>query len=217
MQKGTTIVIGAGPGLGMAVARAFAAEGHSVALLSRDRERIERDAAELSEAGQTVKAYAADAGEAGNLTEALNRAIDELGPPEVLAYNAAGLLPGKPTELSTDEWNRRLAVNISGAKVATDLILPRLRDSHGSLLFTGGRLALRPSPDYTALSVGKAGLRAYALALFEDQRDNGVHAATVTIAGYIGQPGFEADAIAQRYIALHQQPRDEWVAEVVVD
>jgi hypothetical protein len=39
----------------------------------------------------------------------------------------------------------------------------------------------------------------------------------VIIAGNIGEPGFEPDNIAQRYLELHHQPQDEWVAEIVVD
>ena len=135
----------------------------------------------------------------------------------MLISNAAVLRPDKPTELSADEWNRRLAVNVSGAKVATHAVLPRLRGGRGTLLFTGGGPGLQPSPNFTTMSVGKAALRACALALFEDQRANGVHAATVTIAGNIGEPRFEPGNIAQRYLELHHQPQHEWTAEIVVD
>lgn len=215
-MSGTVILVGVGPGLGIAVARAFAADGHPVALLNRDQERGQGYAAELAGAGQEVKAYPADAGNPETLTAAIGRAIDELGVPEVLVYNAAVLQTDKPTELSSQEWASRLAVNFTGAKVATDAVLPRLRDRRGTLLYTGGGLALQPSPDYTAMSVGKAALRAYVLALFEDQRAQGVHAATVTIAGNIGEPGFEADDIAQRYLELHHQPHEAWTAEILV-
>ncbi|MBV8219473.1 MAG: hypothetical protein JO325_13485 [Solirubrobacterales bacterium] len=67
------------------------------------------------------------------------------------------------------------------------------------------------------MSVGKAALRAYALALSEDQRPNGVHAATVTIVGNIGEQGFEPDTIASRYLELHLQDPDRWSAEIVVE
>jgi short-subunit dehydrogenase len=112
-----------------------------------------------------------------------------------------------------------LTVNITGAKVAADTVLPLLRDGRGSLLFTGGGLALAPSADYTALSVGKAGLRAFAQALHEDQRGSGVHVSSVTIAGYIGsgEPRFDPETIAQAYLDLHHQSEDGWDAELVYD
>jgi hypothetical protein len=87
----------------------------------------------------------------------------------------------------------------------------------GSLLFTGGGFALQPSPEYTTVSVGKAALRAYVLALHEDHRGSGVHASTVTIAGYIGgeDPRFAPEALAAAYLDLHHQPQDEWQAELL--
>jgi short-subunit dehydrogenase len=112
-----------------------------------------------------------------------------------------------------------LTVNITGAKIAADTVLPLLRECRGSLLFTGGGLALAPSADYTALSVGKAGLRTFAQALYEDQRGSGVHVSSVTIAGYIGsgEPRFEPDTIARAYLHLHHQTEDQWQAELVYD
>jgi NAD(P)-dependent dehydrogenase (short-subunit alcohol dehydrogenase family) len=166
--------------------------------------------------GPAARAYRADAGDPEGLSAAISRAADELGPPEILMYNAAVLRPDRPTELSPAEWSSRLAVNMTGAKVAADTVLPRLRGGRGTLLFTGGGFGLHPSPDYTAMSAGKAALRAYALALFEDQRPKGVHAATVTITGNIGEPGFEPASIARRYLELHLQPPGEWTAEILI-
>jgi NADP-dependent 3-hydroxy acid dehydrogenase YdfG len=51
LSRGTAIIVGAGPGLGMAIARAFAAEGHPVALLNRDHERVQGYATELADGG----------------------------------------------------------------------------------------------------------------------------------------------------------------------
>jgi NADP-dependent 3-hydroxy acid dehydrogenase YdfG len=219
MSHGTALIVGVGPGLGVAIAKAFAEQRHPVALIARDADRLKDYVTEITDSGHTASAYQADAGDPDQLRSALTNAIDELGEPDVLVYNAAVLAPDKPTELSTDEWNARLSVNITGAKTATDTVLPRLRNRRGTLLFTGGGFALTPSPDFTAMSVGKAGLRAYALALFQDQRDHGVHAATVTIAGNIGggQPQFEPTALAARYLETHQQPNEYWTAEIVVD
>ncbi len=214
---GSVIVVGAGPGLGLALGWVFGGEGHPVALLGRSRERLQGLAAELAGSGHQARAYHADAGDPASLEAAASRAADELGAPEVLIYNAAVVRPDRPAELSLDEWNSRLAVNVTGARVAVDAVLPRLRGGHGTVLFTGGDVGLRPSARYTALSVGKAALRAYALALFEDRRPAGVHAAMITVNGAIGQPGLEPDRIARRYLDLHRQPPDQWSAEIRID
>lgn len=214
-SRGTAIIVGAGGNLGPAIAQGFAAEGHPVALLALDDDRLRKQAAELAANGHTASAYRADAGDLENLSAVISRAIDELGEPDILVYNAAVLRPDKPTELTAAEWSSRLAVNMTGAKVAADTVITRLRGGHGTLLFTGGGFGLHPSPDFTAMSVGKAALRAYVLALFEDQRPRGVHAATVTIAGNLGDPGFEPTAIARRYLEVHHQPKDQWTAEIL--
>jgi hypothetical protein len=70
-----------------------------------------------------------------------------------------------------------------------------------------------PSSSAITLSVGLAARRAFALALFEDQHPAGVHAATVTIFGSIGTPGFEPERIAQRYLDIHHEPQDQWSPE----
>jgi NAD(P)-dependent dehydrogenase (short-subunit alcohol dehydrogenase family) len=219
MSKGPALIVGVGPGLGLALVNAFAADGHAVALFGRDQERLSSYVSQLEADGHAARAFQADAGDASDLAAALRRAADELGAPDVLVYNAAALSPDRPTELDAQAWTRALAVNITGAKVAADTVLPLLREGRGSLLFTGGGLALAPSPEYTALSVGKAGLRAFAQALHEDRQGSGVHVSTVTITGYIGagEPRFEAETIAQAYLDLHHQTEDQWQAELVYD
>jgi NAD(P)-dependent dehydrogenase (short-subunit alcohol dehydrogenase family) len=219
MSKGSALIVGVGPGLGLALAKAFAADGHVVALFGRDLERLAGYVSQLEADGQTARAFQADAGDAADLTAALRRAADELGAPDVLVYNAAVLSPDRPTELHAEAWTHALTVNITGAKVAAETVLPLLREGRGSLLFTGGGLALAPSADYTALSVGKAGLRAFVQALHEDRQGSSVHVTSVTVAGYIGagEPRFEAPTIAQAYLDLHHQTEDQWQAELVYD
>ncbi|MEV0634827.1 SDR family NAD(P)-dependent oxidoreductase [Streptomyces sp. NPDC050619] len=217
MSKGTALIVGVGPGLGLALAEAFARDGHPVALFGRDAERLGKHAAELTGQGFGAGAYQADAGNPQDLRTALGRAVDDLGAPEVLVYNAAVLQTDSPTGPDADAWAQTLAVNVTGAVVAAQTVLPLLREGRGSLLFTGGGLALQPSLEYTTLSVGKAALRAYVQVLHDDQRDSGVHVSTVTVAGAIGgeDPRFAPDVLAAAYLDLHHQPKDQWQAELV--
>jgi short-subunit dehydrogenase len=216
MDKGTVIVVGAGPGLGLAIANAFAERGYPIALIARNKERLAKLTEQLTNIAPKVGMYSADAGDPDELKVALQQAVNELGEPEVVVYNAAVLAPDKPIELDTEEFTSRLAVDMGGAKVAASTVLPLLRGGHGTLLFTGGGLSLNPSPDFTSLSVGKAALRAYVLALFQDLREKGVHAATITIFGSIGEPGFEPDKIAESYVRLHLQQPSEWASEIQI-
>ncbi|WP_326585163.1 SDR family NAD(P)-dependent oxidoreductase [Streptomyces sp. NBC_00481] len=217
MSKGTALIVGVGPGLGLAIAEAFARDGHPVAVFGRDADRLGKQTAELTGQGFVAAAYRADAGDPEDLRAALDRAVDDLGAPEVLVYNAAVMQADTPTGLDAAAWTQALAVNVIGAVVAARTVLPLLRDGRGSLLFTGGGFALQPSPEYTTMSVGKAALRAYVQALHEDQRGSGVHVSTVTVAGNIGgeDPRFAPDVLAAAYLDLHHQPQDQWQAELV--
>lgn len=217
MSKGSALIVGVGPGLGLALAEAFAGDGHPVVLFGRDTERLDKYASALTAEGRTVRAYPVDAADPERLAAELARAADELGTPEVLVYNAALIRNDTPTELDAQDFAQALAVNVTGAVVAAQTVLPLLRDGRGSLLFTGGGLALDPSPEYTSLSVGKAALRSYVQALHKQQQGSDVHVSTVTIGGFIGgdDPRFAPAELAATYLSLHRQPRDQWQAELV--
>ena len=215
MSNGSALIVGVGPGLGLALAETFARDGNPVALFGRGAERLEKYASELVAEGHTASAYRVDAGDPEGLRAALLQAADDLGAPELLVYNAAVLTPDTPTELDAQTFARTLAVNVTGAMVAAQTVLPLLPGGRGSLLFTGGAHALNPSPTRTSLSVGKAALRAYVQALHKQQQDSNVHVTTVTVAGIIGghDPRFAPQTLAAAYLDLHHQPQDQWHAE----
>lgn len=219
MTRGTAIIIGVGPGLGLALARTFSDAGHDIALLARSTDKLNTYAAQLETSAVQVRGYAVDAADLAALRAALSTAFADLGAPDVLVYNAAVLREDTPTDGDDEGWANALAVDVLGAKVAAETVLPALRDGRGSLLFTGGGFALAPSPQFASVSVGKAALRAYATALHSQQHDTDVHVTSVTIAGSIGggEARFAPDAIARTYLELHRQPRSEWTSELLLD
>jgi NAD(P)-dependent dehydrogenase (short-subunit alcohol dehydrogenase family) len=87
----------------------------------------------------------------------------------------------------------------------------------GTLLFTGGGLALAPKQGLASASLGKAALRSLALSLGEELAPAGIHAATVTICGFV-QPGtpFAPSLIAQVFWDLHLQKNDPWDRERII-
>ncbi|WP_084830260.1 SDR family NAD(P)-dependent oxidoreductase [Demequina rhizosphaerae] len=218
MVKGAVIVVGAGPGLGLAIARVFAKAGHPVALIARRKERLEALVGDLVSYGIPALAYQADASEPGSLRVAITAAIADLGAPASLVYNAALLRRDSPTDGDDGGWVTAMAVDVLGAKVAAETVLPLLEGERQSLLFTGGALATRPSPSFASLSVGKAALRAYVQALSVELADSPVHAAIVTIDGRVdgGLAQLSSAAIAKAYLQLHEAEPVARVNEVIV-
>ncbi|HEX4087315.1 MAG TPA: SDR family NAD(P)-dependent oxidoreductase [Trebonia sp.] len=217
MALGIAVIVGVGPGLGLELARTFANAGHPVAMIARDKARLDGFATSLTAAGADARGYVADATDPAGLRAALHSAIDEMGAPDVLVYNVGVLRPDSPTGGDDQDWADNTAINVLGARVAADVVLPALRDGRGSLLFTGGGYALHPSKKFSSLSVGKAALRAYVQLLHDQLAGTGVHATTVTITAAIGDgdPRFDPAVLAQAYLELHQQPEGEWQHELM--
>lgn len=210
------IVVGAGDGIGAAVARRFATEGFHLGLVARDEARLRRLADAL---GPSASIATADVADTKGLTAALADLQAADGPAEVLVYNAAMATPGPAGDVTPQQLSGALDVNVIGAVTATRAVLASMRERQsGTLLFTGGGLALQPAGALAALSVGKAAIRAWALALHQDLAPQGVHAATVTVAGLVASgTRFDPDAIADWYWRMHVQPPEDWQAEHVFD
>ncbi len=210
------IIIGAGPGIGAAVARRFARENFSVALIARKQETLEPIIAELSAAGCDVIGELADAGDEQQLAQSITRIEDKQGVPDALVYNAAVVRRDKPGELGREDLLARWETNVLGGMRAAVLLGGKMAaHTGGTILFTGGMP--KPSPRLTSLSLGKAALRALAEMLGQELGPKGVHVATVTVSGGPVAPGgpWDPDEIAEHYWRLHLQKPADWQYEIV--
>lgn len=217
MSQEICAVVGVGPGIGLAVAKRFGQEGYRLALIARNVAKLEDFAGELKQAGIESQSFEADAGDFASLKSAFDRIKSEMGDPAVLVYNAAAFQRGQPSELDPDDLMSSFAINVAGAMVAAQQVIPAMRaKKQGTILFTGGGLALNPSPQSAALAIGKAGIRNLAYGLGAELEPEGIQVATVTIAGYV-RPGthFDPDKIAETYWQLHSQPAGERQREII--
>jgi NAD(P)-dependent dehydrogenase (short-subunit alcohol dehydrogenase family) len=160
----------------------------------------------------------ADLARAEPLREALAAIEAWGGAPEALVYNASAGTPGPAAELDPAQLQADLRVNVGSALAAARWALPAMRQAgRGTLLFTGGGLALRPQAGLASASLGKAALRSLALSLAQELEPEGIHAATVTVCGFV-QPGtpFAPELIAQEFWELHLQKRECWENERIL-
>lgn len=217
--KPVCVVVGVGPGIGQAVAQRFAAAGHQVALVARRKDSLQPFVDSLTAAGHTARAFPADAEHAPSLKDALVAVEHDLGPIDVLVYNAAVLKPGGPLEVSIEQLVREFRVNVGGALVCAQHVAQGMRHrKKGTILFTGGGLALEPWSQMASLGIGKAGIRSLAKTLHQDLKGDGVRVATVTVAGLVkaGAGALDPAAIAEVFFALHEQPAATGDVERVV-
>ncbi|CAL9669997.1 putative oxidoreductase [Streptomyces sp. enrichment culture] len=211
------VVIGAGPGIGQAVARRFAKEGLPVGVIARTEATATAAAEAVGRIGPRAVARTADSTDETALRDALDAIADELGPPDVVVYNAAHIRPDTPGELSVRAHLDAWAVNVVGALTAAAHAAPAMADrGSGSFLVTGGMP--EPKREYVSLSLGKAGVRTLVALLDQEYGPSGVHVASVTVDGPVA-PGtaFDPEHIAEHYWRLHTQPRHAWQQEIVHD
>lgn len=201
--------IGVGSGIGLSTAIRFAKSGFRPVLAARNVEALEPLAHEiLTLSGQKSETVAVDAADPDQVIALANRYGTDV---RVLHYNAAVLRAQRLQDQSIESLGSDIQVNVSGALLAIKAFAPYLvANGSGTILLTGGGLAIAPSSDYLTLSVGKAGIRCIAQALFPDLAAQGVHIATLTIAKGIAPRSEDAEAIGEAFWKLHQQPLAQW-------
>ena len=207
-EMSTIAIVGAGTGVGAAVARRFGREGFRVALFSRNQAKLDGLAAELSEQNITARGFAVDVRDSIALTVALEAASSELGPIEVLQYSP---IPHrdflKPiSETSITDLTGAVEFSIYGPFTAVQQVLPGMRSlRRGTIVFVNGGTSVRPRAQYAGTSIAFAGESAYAQVLHEALEPDSVYVAQLVIPGAISDddPDSNPAVIAQRIWTLH--------------
>ncbi|MYS22898.1 short chain dehydrogenase [Streptomyces sp. DvalAA-14] len=205
----TVAIIGAGTGLGAAVARRFGREGFDIALVSRTQAHLDALASDLRGDGVNARGFAADVADQAALTAALDAAADALGPIEVLQYSPLPhqdfmkpLLQTTPADLDGP-----LAFSVHGPMTAVRRILPGLRSlGRGTVLFVNGGTAVRPHAERAGTSIAFAAESAYARMLHDTLAGEHIHVAQLIIPGAItpGDPRKDPGVLADTLWGMHQ-------------
>jgi NAD(P)-dependent dehydrogenase (short-subunit alcohol dehydrogenase family) len=159
---------------------------------------------------------------------AFGRVRGELGDPGVFVYNAGAFQVGGILDLSPEKFDECFRTNCAGAFYAARHVLPAMVErGGGTVLLTGATAALRGGARFSALAVGKFGLRALAQSMAREFGPQGVHVAHIVIDGQINTPRMREvsggredhtmlspDAIAETYWHLHAQHPTAWTLEL---
>ena len=232
--KGVCLVVGVGDGLGSALARAFAAEGHVVCMTRRPRNLagLEELAGSIREAGGSAHAYGVDARSEGEMVALFETIERDVGPLEVVVFNiGANVRFGireTTTRVFTKVWEMACFAGFLAGREAARVMAPRGR---GSILFTGATASVRGRDGFAAFAAAKHGLRALAQSMARELGPEGIHVAHVVIDGAVDgvftrenrqdveglldrDEILKPDDIAAAYVALHKQPRSAWTHEL---
>lgn len=122
------VVTGASSGLGADAARAYAAQGASVALLARRMEKLDSVVAEISKAGGKALSVQCDVSKEDEVQRAVKEVLAHFGKIDILLNNAGIAQPGSVETLSTDLWDKSMDINVKGIFLMCKYTLPSMKE-----------------------------------------------------------------------------------------
>jgi NAD(P)-dependent dehydrogenase (short-subunit alcohol dehydrogenase family) len=152
-------ITGAGQGIGLAVARAYAGHGASVILADIARETLERAAAELPDPNHAL-AIALDVTDETQTSTALTKTLERFGRVDCVVANAGILVLKHVVDLDLTTWRRVIDVNLTGAFLTAKVFARQLvrQGTGGRVIFTSSLFGLRGGIENGAYSASKFGL-----------------------------------------------------------
>jgi len=197
-------ILGAGPGMGLAIGKTFGAHGYRVALLSRSPAKQEPLVTELATHGIISAAFRADARNRASVASGLAAVTQRLGAIDVLEFSPADRRRPLPSATALTHENVRVWIDlyVHGAVAAVNQVLPdMLARRSGTILFTTSASSVLPAPRFGAAGAAMAWLRNWAHALHVAVAPRGVQVGHVAIGAF--RPCAISDAIAPLYWELH--------------
>jgi short-subunit dehydrogenase len=192
--KKTIAVVGAGPGIGMSVAKRFGREGFNVAVIARNTESLEKLVQELGNLGIDAAAFRADVLDRVGLVAALQEVTTRFGSIDVLEYSPT---PGfesmrGPRDIDVENEQFHLDLQVLGAIAAVRTVLPAMLERQtGSLLFTTAASAQHPAAITASFGVAAGALLNYVRLLHKGLSVSGIHVGLVSVAGLVVPPGID--------------------------
>jgi NAD(P)-dependent dehydrogenase (short-subunit alcohol dehydrogenase family) len=237
MSAPTAVVVGVGAerGLGAALCRRFAAEGHHVLVAGRTPGKIAEVARAIAAAGGSAEAIPVDATQEADVARLFDRALspgEGRDPADLLVFNAGNNQRIDLRETSAAQFEEFWRIGCyAGFLVGREAARRLAPLGRGTVIFTGASGSLRGKPGFAHFAAAKAGLRMIAQSMAREYGPQGLHVAHVVIDGGIhgerllsrrpelieerGEDGLLGiDAIAEAYWQIHRQARSAWTQEI---
>lgn len=217
----TIAVVGAGPGLGLAVARRFGREGFAAAMIGRSKARLDDLVGKLQAEGVEAAGFVADATDSASLAAAFDAVKARFGEVDVLEYSPIAPVENPKslgaTALTAETADAAIRLMALGAVTSVQQVLPQMvARKSGTILITTGGSAIQHIPFLAAFSMAGGAARNYALTLHAGLQGSGVFVSTVCIALGIkpGDPEGDPDLLAETYWDLHEK-RDRAEVQII--
>jgi NAD(P)-dependent dehydrogenase (short-subunit alcohol dehydrogenase family) len=216
------VVTGGGNGIGAATCRAFAAQGARVAVLDRDASAAESVAGGIADRGGNATAHAVDVADRAAFHVAATKIAEAAGGIDVLVNGAGTTVRQLIRDMRPEDWDRVIAVNLTGAFNGIQAVLPHMRRRGGAIInvasIAGQRISFGGTANYSASKAGLLGLTrhaAYELAP-DGIRVNAVCPGPTATAFGGAIPSEETKAVRAQKIPLGRMCEPEDIADPIL-
>jgi short-subunit dehydrogenase len=207
MNNNLAVIIGVGPGLGLALAKKFHKEEFDICILARNLNKLESYVDQIKTGSGNIFCYGTDVGDRKSLESALKKILLEHGTPELLIYNVSLLRPAVPKQIDYELFIDDFKINVGGMLLTHQVMFPAMKkEGSGTILITGGGLSISPFYELASLGVGKAGLRNLAGSLVQEVKGSGVRLYIITINGLIqADTKFDPELISDKFLEVYKK------------
>jgi NAD(P)-dependent dehydrogenase (short-subunit alcohol dehydrogenase family) len=162
------VVTGGGRGIGLGIARRFVEEGANVAIVQRSPPPEDM----IHERTVFIEA---DLARSDDIAKAIDMTVARLGGLDILVNNAGIMFEKTVEEMSEQDWDRMMAINLKAPFILTKRAMPVLRErGGGSIINIGSIEGLASNPGHPAYSASKAGIHGFTAAVAVDHGRDGV-------------------------------------------
>lgn len=181
LQDKVAVITGAGKGIGKATALALAKEGVSLGLIARTKADLEAVAAEVEAHKVKVAIATADVANYEEVEEAIAHLYEDLGQFDILINNAGIAKFGGFLELSVEEWERIIKVNLLGMYYVTREVLPKMIEQKaGDIINISSTAGERGGAVTSAYSASKFGVLGLTESLAMEARKHDIRVTALT-------------------------------------
>ncbi len=154
------LVTGGSRGIGRAIAEGFARAGADLFLCARKEDTLRAAAEQIAaETGRRVEFLAADMAQRDHVLHVANAALDRLGKVDILVNNAGWNVPQAIDEISDDDWQYLVELNLNSVMALTRAVVPQMKQRRwGRVIHISSIMGLASTPKRNAYSATKAAL-----------------------------------------------------------